>query len=44
MVGAIRLALRRGAWLRGYAYAFIESFVPTLTAEVVREAVQLEAV
>ena len=43
-VNLTRLALRRGAWLRGYAYAFIESFVPTLTAEVVREAVQLEAV
>lgn len=39
-VNLTRLALRRGAWLRGYAYAFIESFVPTLTADVVREALQ----
>lgn len=39
-VNLTRLALRRGAWLRGYAYAFIESFVPTLTADVVRNAVQ----
>ena len=42
-VNLTRLALRRGAWLRGYAYAFIESFVPTLTAEVVRKALQSEA-
>ena len=27
--------MRRGTWLRGYAYRFIESFVPTLTREVV---------
>lgn len=39
-VNLTRLALRRGAWLRGYAYRFIESFVPTLTAEVVREALR----
>ena len=34
-VNLTRLGLRRGAWLRGYAYRFIESFVPTLTREVV---------
>ncbi|BDR10192.1 CysB family HTH-type transcriptional regulator [Comamonas thiooxydans] len=39
-VNLTRLALRRDAWLRGYAYAFIESFVPTLTSEVVRAALQ----
>ncbi|MFT4243451.1 MAG: CysB family HTH-type transcriptional regulator [Acidovorax sp.] len=39
-VNLTRLALRRGAWLRGYAYAFIESFVPTLTREVVERAMQ----
>jgi LysR family cys regulon transcriptional activator len=39
-VNLTRLALRRGAWLRGYAYAFIESFVPTLTREVVERALQ----
>lgn len=39
-VNITRLALRRGAWLRGYVYAFIESFVPTLTPDVVRQALQ----
>jgi LysR family cys regulon transcriptional activator len=33
-----RLALRRGAMLRDYAHAFIESFAPTLTRAVVQEA------
>lgn len=42
-VNLTRLALRRGAWLRGYAYAFIESFVPTLTADAVRQALQERA-
>lgn len=37
-VNLTRLALRRDAWLRGYAYSFIETFVPTLTERVVREA------
>lgn len=37
-VNLTRLALRRDAWLRGYAYSFIETFVPTLTEQVVREA------
>ena len=37
-VNLTRLALRRGTWLRGYAYAFIESFAPTLTREVVQRA------
>lgn len=37
-VNLTRLGLRRGAWLRGYAYRFIESFVPTLTREVVDRA------
>ena len=39
-VNLTRLGLRRGAWLRGYAYRFIESFVPTLTREAVEKAVQ----
>ncbi|MGE8688318.1 MAG: CysB family HTH-type transcriptional regulator [Achromobacter sp.] len=34
-INLTRLAIRRGAWLRGYAYHFIELFVPTLTREVV---------
>jgi len=37
-VNLTRLAIRRGSWLRGYAYRFIESFVPTLTREVVEKA------
>jgi LysR family cys regulon transcriptional activator len=37
-VNLTRLALRRGAWLRGYAYAFIESFAPTLTRARVERA------
>ncbi|APW41190.1 CysB family HTH-type transcriptional regulator [Rhodoferax saidenbachensis] len=36
-VNVTRLGLRRGAWLRGYAYSFIETFVPTLTREVVAQ-------
>lgn len=39
-VNLTRLGLRRGAWLRGYAYQFIESFVPTLTRAVVDQAMQ----
>ncbi len=37
-VNVTRLGLRRGAWLRGYAYSFIETFVPTLTRQVVAQA------
>ena len=39
-----RLAVRRGAWLRGYVYAFIESFAPTLTRAVVTQALAGEPV
>ena len=42
-VNMTRLAVRRGAWLRGYAYAFIEGFAPTLTREVVQRALEGEA-
>ena len=42
-VNLTRLGLRRGAWLRGYAYSFIESFVPTLTRAVVEQAMQAPA-
>jgi len=31
------LAVRRDSWLRGMAYAFIETFVPTLTRAVVEQ-------
>ncbi|HCX81972.1 MAG: transcriptional regulator [Curvibacter sp. RIFCSPHIGHO2_12_FULL_63_18] len=37
-VNVTRLGLRRGAWLRGYAYGFIETFVPTLSRGVVAQA------
>jgi LysR family transcriptional regulator, cys regulon transcriptional activator len=37
-VNLTRLGLRRGAWLRGYAYSFIEAFVPTLTRATVEQA------
>ena len=37
-----RLAVRRGDWLRGYAYAFIEAFAPTLTRNVVEQAMRAE--
>lgn len=36
-INLTRIALRRGIWLRDYAYHFIESFVPTLTPSVVRQ-------
>jgi LysR family transcriptional regulator, cys regulon transcriptional activator len=39
-VNLTRLAIRRGTWLRGYVYAFIESFAPTLTREAVEKALQ----
>jgi LysR family cys regulon transcriptional activator len=38
-INLTRLALRRGTWLRGYAYGFIETFAPTLTRDVVVKAV-----
>lgn len=42
-VNLTRLAIRRGTWLRGYVYAFIESFAPTLTRAVVEAALNGEA-
>ncbi|MDR7307102.1 CysB family HTH-type transcriptional regulator [Rhodoferax saidenbachensis] len=42
-VNVTRLGLRRGAWLRGYAYSFIETFVPTLSRDVVAQALNSEA-
>ena len=35
-VNLTRLAIRRGTWLRGYVYAFIEAFAPTLSRAPVR--------
>ena len=42
-VNTTRIALRKGVWLRAYALKFIESFVPTLTREVVLQAVSAAA-
>jgi LysR family transcriptional regulator, cys regulon transcriptional activator len=38
-INQTRLAVRQGNWLRGFAYRFIETFVPTLTKEVVEKAI-----
>jgi LysR family cys regulon transcriptional activator len=43
-INVTRLALRRGAWLRGYVYSFIETFAPSLTRQVVDEALSDEIV
>ena len=43
-VNLTRLAIRRGSWLRGYVYAFIESFAPTLTRSVVDRALAGEPI
>lgn len=37
-----RVALRRGTYLRGYVYDFIETFAPTLTRQVVQQALATE--
>jgi LysR family cys regulon transcriptional activator len=39
-INVTRLGIRRGAWLRGYAYNFIEIFAPTLTKAVVTDALR----
>ena len=36
-INLTRLAVRRGSYLRGYVYAFIESFAPTLNRAVVEQ-------
>lgn len=41
-VNQTRVAIRRGAWLRGFVYSFIETFAPTLTrAEIDKEIARL---
>ena len=35
-----RLAVRRGAWLRGYAFAFIQTFAPPLTRATVEHVLR----
>ena len=42
-VNTTRIALRKGVWLRAYALQFIESFVPTLTKDIVQQAVAASA-
>jgi len=37
-----RIAVRRGAFLRGYAYDFIEMFAPHLTRDTIRHSMQAE--
>jgi LysR family cys regulon transcriptional activator len=41
-VNTTRVAVKRNAWLRGYAYAFIHTFAPSLTREVVERALCAE--
>jgi LysR family cys regulon transcriptional activator len=43
-VNLTRLAIRRGSWLRGYVFAFIEAFAPTLTRQVVQQALAGEEI
>jgi len=38
-----RLGVKRGAWLRGYAYDFIELFAPRLSREMVEKTVMEKA-
>lgn len=39
-INTTRLAIKRGTWLRGFVYSFIETFAPTLTKEEVLRALQ----
>jgi LysR family cys regulon transcriptional activator len=41
-VNTTRVAVKRNAWLRGYAFDFIHTFAPTLTREVVERALAAE--
>jgi LysR family cys regulon transcriptional activator len=42
-INMTRLAVRKGTYLRGYVYAFIESFAPTLGRAVVERSLAGEA-
>lgn len=42
-VNTTRLAIARSHWLPGFAYGFIELFVPTLTREVVQQALTVDS-
>lgn len=37
-VNQTRLAIRRGHWMRGFAYSFIETFAPTLKRQEIEQA------
>ncbi|MEY2683339.1 MAG: HTH-type transcriptional regulator CysB [Pseudomonadota bacterium] len=39
-INLTRLGLRRNHWLPGFAYSFIQTFAPTLTREVVLQALE----
>lgn len=41
-INTTKLAVRRGSYLRGYVYAFIEAFAPTLTRSVVEAALEAD--
>lgn len=41
-INTTKLAVRRGSYLRGYVYAFIEAFSPTLTRSVVDAALDVD--
>src|SRR5690606_2731933 len=41
-INVTRLAVRRGTLLRGYAFAFIETFAPGLTRQAVEDALHDE--
>ena len=43
-VNLTRIGVRRGNWLRGFAFAFIEAFAPTLTRPVVERAMAGEPI
>ncbi|MBL0920097.1 MAG: CysB family HTH-type transcriptional regulator [Hydrogenophaga sp.] len=43
-INVTRLAVRRGSYLRGYAFSFIENFAPSLTRQLVEDALAQDAV
>jgi len=42
-INITKLAVRRGSYLRGYVHAFIASFAPTLTREVIEQALAADS-
>jgi LysR family cys regulon transcriptional activator len=42
-INTTRVAVKRGAWLRGYAYDFVHTFAPTLSRAVVERALASQA-